>query len=373
MKLHHWIGIIFGIISLAILWQFRQVTLLIFTSVVLATSINGLVRFIGIRLRLTRRSAIFIAVNLLLLGCVAFVALVMPPFISQLGQLIQLLPAGFDRVSGALDETIGVLERWFPERNFELIPQFSDLIQQVGPVAGQFIGNLFVFFSNSVLTFLQFLLVIVLTIMFLSDPKAYRNLMLRLFPATYRLRADGILSKCEKALLNWLFGIFLNSVFVAVLCSIGLSILGVRFVFANALLAGLFNLVPNIGPVLSSIFPISVALVNSFWQAIGVIVLYVIVQNIETYWFSPVVMHRQVSLLPAATLISQIFFTTFFGILGLILALPLAVVLKTWIEEAFVKDVLDKMKNHSRGRESGRKMLPKASEDPTSLPDRSND
>ena len=104
-----------------------------------------------------------------------------------------------------------------------------------------------------------------------------------------------------------------------------------------------FNFVPNIGPVLSAIFPISVALVDSSWQVVGVVILYIIVQNLETYWFSPIVMHRQVSLLPAATLISQIFFTTFFGILGLILALPLAVVCKTWLEEALVSDVLDKM------------------------------
>jgi predicted PurR-regulated permease PerM len=52
-------------------------------------------------------------------------------------------------------------------------------------------------------------------------------------------------------------------------------------------------------------------------------------------------MARQVSLLPAVTLASQIFFTTFFGIVGLILALPLTVVVKTWVEETLFKDILD--------------------------------
>ena len=71
------------------------------------------------------------------------------------------------------------------------------------------------------------------------------------------------------------------------------------------------------------------------------LVLYVMIQNLESYWFSPMMMQRRVSLLPAATLIVQLFFANFLGPVGLILALPLAVVCKTWIEEAWIVDVLD--------------------------------
>ena len=363
MKLKHWIALLLLMFVSIVLWQFRQIVLLVFTAVVLSTSINGLVRWLGQQLRVQRRIAVIAALNLLLVGFAAFFALVMPPFISQLGQLIQLLPAGLNQIPGEIDKLLGLLERWWPGQDLELLPRFSDLLQQVGPLAGQLVGNLFVFFQNSLLTALQLLLVVVLTMMFLVDPQSYRQFMLRLFPASYRFRADDILFKCERSLLNWLQGIFFNSVFVALLCAIGLSLLGVKFVFANAILAGVFNFVPNIGPVLSSFFPISVALVDSFWQAIGVIILYVIVQNLETYWFSPVVMHRQVSLLPAGTLISQIFFTTFFGILGLILALPLAVVSKTWVEEAFVKDVLDRMGEEPLSEPPVAERLPPPSEE----------
>ena len=363
MKLHHWIGLFCLAIAAIALWRFRQVLLLIFTAVVLSTSVNGLVRWIGRKLHIRRGLAMFAAVNLLLLAFAVFVALVMPPFISQLGQLIQLLPAGLEQIPGAVDKLLDALERWWPGQDFRLLPEFSDILDRVGPLARETIGNLFVFFSNSVLTALQLLLVVVLTLMFLVDPNAYRRFTLRMFPANYRSRADSILTQCERALLNWLQGIFLNSIFVASLCAVGLSILGVQFVFANALLAGVFNFVPNIGPVLSAIFPISVALLDSFWQAIGVAILYVIVQNLETYWFSPVVMHRQVSLLPAGTLISQVFFTTFFGILGLILALPLAVVSKTWVEEAFVKDVLDKICVNPKNIRRKQPVFPESSEE----------
>ena len=85
-----------------------------------------------------------------------------------------------------------------------------------------------------------------------------------------------------------------------------------------------------------------VALLESPGKALAVIVLYVFIQNLESYWFSPMMMQKQVSLLPAVTLIAQIFFATFLGPLGLILALPLAVVSKVWIEEAWIIDVLER-------------------------------
>lgn len=83
------------------------------------------------------------------------------------------------------------------------------------------------------------------------------------------------------------------------------------------------------------------------WKAIAVLVLYLVIQNIESYWLTPTVMANQVDLLPALTLLSQLFFVTFFGALGLVMALPLAVVAKVWIEEAVCKDILDRWQHTS--------------------------
>lgn len=82
-------------------------------------------------------------------------------------------------------------------------------------------------------------------------------------------------------------------------------------------------------------------MVDSPWQIIPIIVWYFIIQNIESYWLTPKVMADKVSLLPAVTLFAQIFFATVFGLLGLLLALPLTVVVKTWMEEILFKDILD--------------------------------
>jgi predicted PurR-regulated permease PerM len=343
VKLADWISLICLVIALVILWRFRQIVLLLFAAVVIAIALNSLVRRLVNRLGVSRSQAVGLTAAIVLLTLGIFTLLVLPLFISQFEQLLLLIPEGFNRLRTWGIDTLNNPPQWLPEQFTTTdIPQFSELIQQFVNLGTEVFGNFFSFFSGSLTILLQMLLLLVITMMLLSNPLAYRRLLLRLFPSWYRRRADDILTQCETALMSWLAGVSMNSVFVATFSFGGLLFLQVPFPFANAMLAGVFNFIPNIGPALSAIFPIIVALSQSFGSAIAVMVLYVLIQNLESYWFSPMMMQQKVSLLPAATLTGQIFFATFLGPVGLILALPLTVVCKTWIEEAWIIDVLEK-------------------------------
>lgn len=341
MKLTDWLSLAFLGIALYVLWRFRQIVLLIFAAVVLAIALNSLVRRLMRLYHWPRRRAVVATMGLVLLLSLIFLGLVLPLFISQSRELIELIPRGFERLNIWLIDLTNNPPEWFPDPDIDTLPTLSDLLQQLTSLFTAFFGNFLTFFSNSVGILLQLLLLVVLTLMMLVDPCSYRQLMLRLLPSFYRGRADEITTKCESALMHWMGGVAINSSFVATLSFVGLVLLGVPFAFTHAVLAGLFNFIPNVGPVLSAIFPVLVALLESPGKALAVIVLYVFIQNLESYWFSPMMMQKQVSLLPAVTLIAQIFFATFLGPLGLILALPLAVVSKVWIEEAWIIDVLE--------------------------------
>jgi len=104
------------------------------------------------------------------------------------------------------------------------------------------------------------------------------------------------------------------------------------------------NIIPNVGPTLSTLFPMSVALLESPWKALAVLALYVVVQNLESYLITPSVMHHQLRLLPGLTLSAQFLFTVLFGPLGLVLALPLAVCLQVILREIVIHDILDRWK-----------------------------
>jgi predicted PurR-regulated permease PerM len=170
----------------------------------------------------------------------------------------------------------------------------------------------------------------------------------RLFPSFYRRRVEGILNKCEVSLEGWITGAFIAICVVGVMSLVGLSILGVKAALALAILAGFFNLIPNLGPTMSVIPAMAIAFLDEPWKAIAVLILYFIIQQVESNFITPVVMAHQVSLLPAITLIAQLFFVTFFGFLGLFLALPLTVVAKIWLQEVLIKDVLDEWGNNQK-------------------------
>ncbi|MGF1569924.1 MAG: AI-2E family transporter [Nodosilinea sp.] len=341
MKLTDWINFALLGIALVILWQFRQILLLIFAAVVLTIALNGLVRRFTRLYGWPRSRAMLVTGALVLLGGVIFLGLMLPLFVSQFQELLKLTPRGFEQLGIWFEQFQTSPPAWFPEQDLRFMPALPDLLRQVVAVSTAVFGNFLTFFSGSAVIVLQLLLLVVLTLMLLADPPAYRRLLLRLFPSHYRRRADEILTQCETALIFWMGAVALNSIFVATLSFTGLMLLDVPYAFAHAVLAGLFNFIPNLGPTLSAVFPVFVALLLSPSKALAVIALYVVIQNLESYWFTPMIMQKQVSLLPAATLISQIFFATFLGPLGLVLALPLAVISKTWIEEAWIKDVLD--------------------------------
>ncbi|MGB8700892.1 MAG: AI-2E family transporter [Thermosynechococcaceae cyanobacterium] len=344
MNLGKWVGLIVLGVSLYILWQIRQVLLLAFTAMVLASALNGVVRLLTARFKLSRGWGILLVIGLFFGFIAVFGLLVIPPFLAQSQELATLVPQSIDR----LTTLFHWLEEQVPGQNLIDPNIFEDFSKQVSPLVGPIFANFFALFSNTLVVVLNILLVLVLTMMFLVAPEQYRDLFVRVFPAFYRRRVDGILLQCEMALDNWMAGILFN-MFVIGFCSfIGLLVLQVRLPLANALIAGLLEAIPNLGPTLSVIPAMAIALLDAPWKAGAVLVLYVLLQQLEQYLLVPTVMAKQVSLLPAVTLLSQIAFAIFFGFLGLLLALPLVVVGQIWVKEVLVKDILDQWSEPTR-------------------------
>jgi predicted PurR-regulated permease PerM len=336
VRLGKWVGLIALLISLYILWQIRQVLLLVFMAVVFATPLNRLVK----RLRKSgagRGLATILAISFLITFLTILGIVIVPPFIGQFRELAMLVPEGFEQ----LRTWIVLIQDRIAGTNFTYIPRVDELIRQGGPLGAWLFNNFFSLFSDFLTIVLNMLLVLILTVMFLVNPQPYRQGFTQLFPSFYRKRIDTILSQCEIALVSWVRGILIDMVVIGLVSGIGLWILQVRLVFANAALAGLFEAIPNVGPTLSLIPPVAIALLDAPWKAGAVIILYIGIQQLEQYFLVPFVMAKQVSLLPAITLLSQVIFTIFFGFLGLFLAIPLVIIGQIWIREVVVRDVLD--------------------------------
>ena len=351
MRLGQWVGLLAFIISIYILWQIRQVALLVFASVVLATVLNRVVRLLQ-RYRLPRGLAIVITVVLLVAIVAGIFAIVVPRLIEQLQQLVKLLPQISARVLVWYDQVRALIPGQLLQNNRGI----TNLTQQLQTWLGGLLGNFFAVINNSLAAAINLLLFLVLTIMLLVNPTPYRHTFILAFPAFYRRRVNEILDECENSLVGWIRGTLLAMLVIGVVSFIGLSILGVPLPLVNALIAGLLEFIPNVGPTLSIIPPALLALLDAPWKAGAVILLYLGIQQFESLVLVPIIMKQEVDLLPVFTILAVVVFANFFGFLGLFLAIPLLIVCQIWIKEVLVKDVLNKWQGdqgNSQSTEAG--------------------
>jgi predicted PurR-regulated permease PerM len=339
MLLGQWLGFIALVLSLYILWQIRQMLLVVFAAIVLATALNKLARKIQATFKLSRTLGVLTAISIFVGILVCFFILIVPPFITQFQELTT---TKFPAIIKSASQWGSKIESYIPAPLIPYLPNLEDLNRQIQPLLQSFAGQSLTIFSSSLGALLNLLFMVILTIMMLAQPTAYRQAFIALFPSFYRRRVDGILAECEVSLGKWVGGAILSMVVVAVLSLIGLLVLGIPLPLAQAILAGLLNFVPNLGPTISVIMPMSISLLDEPWKAVAIFIVYFLIQQFESSFLTPYIMAQQVSLLPAITLIAQVFFTTFFGFLGLLLALPLTVVAKVWINAVLIKDILDR-------------------------------
>ncbi|MEB3338870.1 MAG: AI-2E family transporter [Leptolyngbyaceae bacterium] len=339
MKFGQWIGLLALVIALYILWAIRNVLLLVFTAVVIATSLNQLARQFQ-RWGIQRSYAVLLCVLILITFFVGLFFTIVPAFAHEFQELSDLLPKGLASLNRRVDQ----FRDGLPPQLIPYFPDVDSVVEQFQPFANLLVGRSVAFFSSSLGMVLNFLLVLVLSLMFLADPQSYRQGFILLSPSFYRRRVDEILTLCEEALGRWIVGALAGMCVIALLSGIGLRVLQVRASVANGVLAGVLNLIPNFGPAFSVIPPMAIALLDAPWKPLAVFALYFGIQQFESNFLTPYIMAQQVALLPAFTLLAQVFFATFFGFLGLLLSLPLTVVGQVWVREVLIKDILDPWK-----------------------------
>ncbi|MGB3669431.1 MAG: AI-2E family transporter [Phormidesmis sp.] len=329
-------GLVGLVVLIWLLWTLRQVLLLLFAAIVFATVINKLVRQLQ-KLQVPRRLALPMVLGAIAATIAITFRFIIPAIAAQIPEYTFFSEQGFNQIQ----EWYQHYRTYLPGDMLENT-SLSELFSGLSTISPDLVDRAVRLFSLSLDFFVNFLLVVVVTIMMLSDPASYRRILIRAFPQFYRQRADEIATDCEQALNGWALGLLFNMTIITLASGIGLTLIGVPLPAVNALLAGGLTFIPNVGPLFSVIPPTLMALSVSPWTAAGVLALYLAIQQLEGNVLTPMVMKQQVSLLPALSLMAQVIFAVWFGFLGLFLALPLIIVSQIWLKELLVKDILDR-------------------------------
>jgi predicted PurR-regulated permease PerM len=166
-------------------------------------------------------------------------------------------------------------------------------------------------------------LIIFLALYIAMDPGVYKRGLLLLLPLSRRPRIEYLLGELGSTLRTWFATQLIAMVVIGAITTTALALIGVRAAVPLGVIAGLFEFVPNIGPVLSAIPAVLMGFVDSPQTALTVAAVYWAIQFLENNLLIPYLMREQLDLPPALTLVTQVLMAYVFGFLGLFVAIPM--------------------------------------------------
>lgn len=318
-----------GIVALSLLlWQLRHLFLLIFGAILVGVIFRIIADPVARRCHVPDGVALLVAVLSVLLIFIGAFGMFGAQAIEQMSSLKEAIPAAWQAVQARL-EMVG------------LAGPVSEWLNRMRSSGGSMLGNIggiALTIGNGVA---DLLLVLVGGIYLAAQPKLYKTGIIKLVPEGARGRIAQALDDSWTALRLWLLGRLVSMTVVGLLTGIGLWLIGVPAALALALVAFLLEFIPFIGPILSSVPAILLALAHDPVMALWVAGLYFAVQQAEGYLIEPLVQQRAVSLPPALLLFSLVAGGLVFGWIGLIFAAPLLVVIFVMVKRLYVRQALD--------------------------------
>jgi len=214
-------------------------------------------------------------------------------------------------------------------------PSLRDrLLAQLGGVGRYFLPVI----SSTLAVMAGIVLVLFLAIYLAIDPSIYRRGLLRLLPRRSRPKTDEVLGAIAGTLRKWLVTQLIAMVVIGSVTTAVLLALKVRAAIPLGILAGLLEFVPTLGPTLSALPAIAMGFVDSPQKALAVTIAYVGIQFLENHLLIPILMKQGIDLPPALTIVMQALMAIVFGILGLLVAVPLLATIMIAVRMATAED-----------------------------------
>lgn len=298
------------LLSLALLWYIRNIILLLFVSFILMEALNPYVSFLE-KHKVPRPIAIVI-IYLVILAIVAVaLAGIVPVFVEQTAGLIDTLPRFIE--------------------DFNLFGfSASDLSTQlriIESLPANIARAVLSVFSNLFSAFVLF----VVTYYLLLERKRFPHYSLNIFGADGQKKTDAIISILEQRLGHWVNAEFFLMTIIGLLSYIGYTLLGLNYAVPLAIIAGLLEIVPNIGPTIATTLAALIGLTVSPITALLAVAWGILIQQLENNIIVPKIMKETVGINPLVTIVLLITGARLAGVIGSILAIPVYITVEAVI------------------------------------------
>lgn len=331
------IGLVFAILlALYLVYKIAVVVLVLLVTLLLSVIISAPVDYLA-RRGVGRGWGTLAVFGVLALAFGIFGMALAPVVADQARQLAETFPAllkSAQQIVGRLQTTFGL------PASFRLDPQrLTDTTRNF--LSG---GTLTTVASvgASVANVLSFGVVIfIATLYIVARPAPLVNGFVALFPAGRRQNVREVLGDMYGAVQRWFLGQLASMTIIGLLFTVSMVIIGIPFALLLGIFAGLISFVPYLGPVISVIPPVLLALTGNPIDALWVLLAYALIQAIEGNLVQPIVMSRAISLHPAVLVFALLIMGTLFGFVGVFLAVPLMAVLHVLLRELWIERMDD--------------------------------
>ena len=322
------LGVATTVIGLYALYTVRAILVRILIALFIAVSLDPAVRLLA-RRGIPRGVAVTLIFVLAIALAAAFLISVIPPLVTQGRNLIDDLPSQLGRLQ----------DRSSQFRQLDYRYHISDQLQGlVGTLPSRLGTGLLGFTSRAFGAVFNSLTILVFTVYFMADMPRIRAGVVRLFPMDRRPRARRVVDLVVDKVGGYMIGNIIISLIAGVVSFIAFTILGVPFAVPLAFLVAICDLIPMIGATLGAILGVTVALFTTeLWPTtVLVAAFFVAYQQLENYLIAPRVLKTTVELGAAAVLIAGLIGATVLGLVGALMAIPIAAAFNVLLNERLI-------------------------------------
>lgn len=341
--------VLFAAAVFILIWsivQLAPIISIIIIAIFIVYLINPLVAFL-ISIRIKPLLAAMISSLIILVAISMLFYLLIPGLIIEVRQLLIFLTTEFIQDLPALIASLEELDQRFNLQLTETFIEYSNQFIRQAPGNIQQLLRTLTALSMDLLTRAWIILALVFLVFYLVQDidKAKQNLTL-LFPQIYKENVVHILSIIDEKVGAYIRGTLLKCVFVGLLTWLGLSILGMPFALMLGILAGIFNIVLYIGPVVATVPALLISIMPGTPSILLVILLYILVQILDAFVFTPVFLGKATDISPLTVIIMVLIGAQLMGLLGIILAIPITATLKVLLVHYYLDKRKTEEANH---------------------------
>lgn len=332
--------VIFLYVGMQFIYSIREILVLFFVGLLLSAALDPTIDYLE-KKKIPRGFGImfiylvaFFVVGFFISQLVPLVAEQTLELAKHIGDLVKNITTNHQSDIPFFDKIQPLLERLLSAVDQDTITQNIQVaLQNVGEQLKNIAGNTFTAIQVVFNGIFNAVLVLVLAFFMTIDEQGIEHFFVSIFPPRYEAYILAKSHAVKQGVGAWLRGQLMLCVVIGVMTYIGLLILGIPYAVTLAMIAGLFELIPYVGPFLSAIPAVLIALNISPWMALWVVIVYFIIQESENNIVVPLVMKSAVGLNPIIIFFALLVGFQFLGVLGMILAIPVATIVSIFVKD----------------------------------------